>query len=297
MFFQFFCATFHSWISNSNTPESLLSPSYPIRTRQAIHLFYKEDIYLKTQICLSKQQNPAKNRMMGWCNKSIQFLRIMIFYMWFECLKANVLTWRKAFQHAISWKWSALKEFNSLATKSLSVFFEASLLTYQFFPVSAKVKLSCRRLSKYQICQKKWNIIMSNNDFHLWHSACHTDVHCDPMLRTDSFMPKLYLFFYRQLIKRYHLDFSICKWTLLTRDWIFNVNWWNTAVTEVHMVYIPAYGWYERSPWSPILQLVWEVGKSCSERNKSYWFINSRWSNLENMTMISTYFIILQDTY
>ena len=35
-------------------------------------------------------------------------------------------------------------EFNSLATKPLSVFIKVSLLLYQIFPVSAKTKLSCR---------------------------------------------------------------------------------------------------------------------------------------------------------
>ena len=37
---------------------------------------------------------------------------------------------KKALQSEISWKWTALKEFNSLATKSLSVLFKVSLLTY-----------------------------------------------------------------------------------------------------------------------------------------------------------------------
>ena len=44
------------------------------------------------------------------------------------------------------------------------------------------------------------------------------------------------------------------------------------------MVYIPGYGWYvilglfntkaKKILWSPILQLVWELGKGCSERKK-----------------------------
>ena len=64
---------------------------------------------------------------------------------------------KKSFEVCISWKWTALKEFNSLATKSLSEFFKLSLLKYQIFAVSAKIKLRFRSvtwLSKYQICQK-----------------------------------------------------------------------------------------------------------------------------------------------
>ena len=67
--------------------------------------------------------------------------------MYFKYLNANALTWKKALQPAIPWKWTALKEFNCLATKSLSAFFKVSLLTYQIFPVSATIKLNCRSVA------------------------------------------------------------------------------------------------------------------------------------------------------
>ena len=54
---------------------------------------------------------------------------------------------KKGLQPAISWKWTALKEFNSLATKSLSVLFKSKItqcVFCQIFPVSAKIKLICR---------------------------------------------------------------------------------------------------------------------------------------------------------
>ena len=52
--------------------------------------------------------------------------------MYFKYLETNAL------------KWTALKELNSLATKSKIVFFKVPLLTYQIFPVSVEIKRSCR---------------------------------------------------------------------------------------------------------------------------------------------------------
>ena len=57
-------------------------------------------------------------------------------------------------------------EFNSLDTKSISVFFEVSLRTYQIFPlVSKQNKLQkCTLVFKVPNLPKKWIIITSNND-------------------------------------------------------------------------------------------------------------------------------------
>ena len=52
------------------------------------------------------------------------------------------------------------------------------------------------------------------------------------------------------------------------------------------MVYIPEYGWLcnfgslfntkpKKSLWCLTIQLMWEVGKGCSESKKWYWFMNS----------------------
>ena len=41
----------------------------------------------------------------------------------FKYVKRNALALRKAMQAEISWKWTALTEFNALAIKSLTVFF------------------------------------------------------------------------------------------------------------------------------------------------------------------------------
>ena len=78
----------------------------------------------------------------------------------------NAITWKKDFQHAISWKWTALKEFNSLGTKSVTVFFQESLLTYQIVPVSAEMKLTGKNtlVPKMPNMSKKWIIITSTND-------------------------------------------------------------------------------------------------------------------------------------
>ena len=97
----------------------------------------------------------------------------------------------------------------------------------------------------------------------------------------------------RQLIKGYHLN---CKWTPLTGDRIFNAKWKHTAVNEVHwmnrmtaqkiwcvfihMVYLYYRIWLvcnfgslfntnaKRTLWGPILQLVSEVSKGCTEEKK-----------------------------
>ena len=75
------------------------------------------------------------------------------------------------------------------------------------------------------------------------------------------------------------------------------------------MVYTPGYGWYvilglslipkQRSLWSPILQLVWEVGKGCSDSRKWYCFVNSNMvkpgkydHNIHVFYNITTYTII-----
>ena len=72
------------------------------------------------------------------------------------------------------------------------------------------------------------------------------------------------------------------------------------------MVYIPGYDWYlilglfntkvKRSLWSRILHLMWEARKGCPERTSGTGLWIQTWSNLENVTITSTYFTALQHT-
>ena len=93
----------------------------------------------------------------------------------------------------------------------------------------------------------------------------------------------------------------------MTGNWIFNAKWYNTAVTEVHMAYIPGYDWYVISGLSltPKQREAFEVQfcNECEKREKvvlgekgdiGLWI--QTWSNLENMTITSTFFITLQHT-
>ena len=57
-------------------------------------------------------------------------------------------------------------EFSSVGTKSLSMLFKVSLLTYQMFPVSTKLKVAEGSLLVVKIgnLPKQWIITTSSND-------------------------------------------------------------------------------------------------------------------------------------
>ena len=106
------------------------------------------------------------------------------------------------------------------------------------------------------------------------------------MLTTDCFISKLDLFVF----------VSSANKMIKFRDLIFNAKWYSTALTEVHMVYTPGYGWYiilglyltpkQREVFKVHLCNWWEKWEKVAllkEREKKtwYWLINS---NPENMT-------------